>query len=218
MMVAILALWLTTTVPAFPAMAAPVFTDGFESGSTSAWSGATGFAVQSQVVRTGANAGRASSTGSPSHASRTFTSLAELWTGVAFHVESRSTAAWLVSVRRTGTGGGTVLLVGLNKAGKLIARNVVQARTYSSTITVAAGSWHDLQLHARVGATGRFDVVLDGAPVGNLGHDVGLGSKAMTKLVIGDTASNRRFMVAFDDAWVSPEPPTPASPPEVVGE
>jgi hypothetical protein len=202
--------------PVPTASAAPVFTDGFESGTTSAWSGATRFSVQSQVVHSGSKAGRAVSTGLPSHASRTFTGLAEVWAGVSFHVESRSTAVWLLSLRRTG--GGTVLLVGLNSQGRLIARNVVQSRTYTSTTPVATGAWRDLQVHVRTGSASRFDVLLDGAPVANLAHNTGLGSKPISKLVIGDTASNRRFVVAFDDAWIDPQSPVPPPPPEQAGE
>lgn len=214
--VAIAVLWTSTVASPPLAIAVPVFADGFESGTTSAWSGTTRFTVQSQVVRTGAFAGRASSTGSPSHASRTFASLAELWAGVAFHVESRSTAAWLLSVRKPG--GGTVLLVGLNSGGALIARNVVKNKTYTSAVTVAVGTWHDLELHARTGGSSRFDVLLDGAAVANLGHNTGLGATPLGKLVIGDTTSNRRFVVAFDDAWISPESPVPPPPPEIAGE
>jgi hypothetical protein len=201
--------------PVLPAAAAPVFTDGFESGTTSAWSGATRFSVQSQVVHSGTQAGRASSTGLPSHASRTFTGLAEVWAGVSFRVESRSTAVWLLSLRRTG--GGTVLLLGFNSQGRLIARNVVQSRTYTSTTPVATGAWRDLQVHVRTGSSSRFDVLLDGAPVANLAHNTGLGSKPLSKLVIGDTASNRQFVVAFDDAWIDPQSPVPAPPPEEAG-
>jgi hypothetical protein len=189
-----------TALPA-PASAAPVFADGFERGDLSAWTGSAGFATQQLTVRSGAWAGRATSTGAASHAWRTFTSQSELWSRTAFAVTSRSTAVWLVSFRRSG--GGAVLLVGLNKGGKLIARNAASGTTYTSSTVVSTGGWHDLQVHAKTGSGGLVDVTLDGTAVGALSRSTNLGSGAIGRLTVGDSSTGRRFTVAFDDVSVS---------------
>jgi hypothetical protein len=200
-----------------PATAASVFVDGFESGDLSAWSGSTAFATQQQTVRSGTWAGRATSTGSASYAWRGFTARSELWSRTAFAVTSRSTAVWLVSFRRSN--GGAVLLVGLNQAGKLIARNATSGTTYTSSTVVGTGGWHDLQVHAKTGAAGRIDVTLDGAAIATLSRSVNLGSSAIERFWVGDSSSGRRFTVAFDDVSVvtDPGPQDTTAPTQPVG-
>ena len=124
-----------------PASAAPFFTDGFESGDLSAWTGSSGFTVQQADVGSGSWAGRAASAGGASTAWRTFSGRSEVWGRFTFKVGSRSTALWLASYRKTG--GGAILQVGLNKAGKLIVRNVATRTTFRSKVVVGEG-WHEL--------------------------------------------------------------------------
>lgn len=181
--------------------AAPVFSDGFESGSLSAWSGSANVTVQDQITSAGRWAARATSTGSPSHAWRTFPTRAELWSTTWFSIVTRSGPVWLTSIRKTG--GGAILHVGLNSNGRLIARNVVAKTTYTSAVTVAAGAWHRMQVHVRVGVGAGFDVSLDGIPVAGLSRSVNLGGANPGRIGIGDSTSGRRFDVAFDDVAVA---------------
>lgn len=205
---------LVTSAPAVSA--ATLFTDGFESGDLSAWSGSTRFSVQQSTVRTGSWAGRASSTGSSSHAWRNVTTTNEVWARTWFRIESRSTAVWLTGLRKSG--GGAILLVGLDSGGKLIAKNVVTKKTYRSTTAVPSGSWHLLEVHAKTGGGGRFDVSLDGAAVAALSRSDNLGSTAVGRFAIGDPNSGRTYRVAFDDASIASDagttPPPPPSPPD----
>lgn len=204
--------------PSPGAVAAPVFTDGFESGTTSAWTAATRFTVQGQTVRTGSWAGRAASTGQSSFVNRTFAPLPEVWAKVAFRVASRSSPVWLMALNKVG--GGVIVRIGLNNAGALIVRNVPQARTTTSTLKPSIGAWHDLLVRVRTGSAGRFEVSVDGTIAPNLAQDAGLGTAALNKLVIGDTAANRTYVVDYDDASISPDPPGPPDPgddPAVVG-
>ena len=194
--------------------AAPVFSDGFESGSLSAWSGSANVTVQDQIASAGRWAARASSTGSPSHAWRTFAARAELWSTIWFSVVTRSGPVWLTSMRKTG--GGAILHVGLNSNGRLIARSVLANTTYTSTVTVPTGAWHRIQVHIRVGAGARFDVSLDGTPVAGLSRSVNLGSTNVGRIGIGDSTSARRFDVAFDDVAVATDDgATDVTPPTV---
>ena len=196
---------LSTTL-ASPSSAAPIFGDGFESGNLSAWSGSASFTTQQSTVRSGAWAGRASSTGSPSHVWRSFAGEVELTAEVWFNVASRSTAVWLTSFRPSS--GGATVSVGLNSKGKLVARNNRTKVTYASTIVVGNGVWHQLGVHAKTGTGARFDVTYDGAPVDALNRTNNLGSATIGKLTVGDTTQGRTFNVAFDDVSLS----TDASP------
>jgi hypothetical protein len=189
-------LWFATTLVT-PSVAAPIFGDGFETGNLSAWSGSASFSVQQATVHAGSWAGRASSTGGPSHAWRSFAAETELTATVWLNVTSRSTAVWLTSFRPAG--GGATLLVGLNGKGKLIARNNVTKVTYVSTIVVGNGGWHELEVHAKTGTAGRFDVTFDDAPVAALSRANNLGAGTFSRLTIGDSVQGRSFNVAFDD-------------------
>jgi len=194
--IAVTALCLTTTLVT-PSSAAPIFSDGFESGNLSAWSGSAAFTAQGTTVHSGSWAGRASSTGSPSHVWRSFAGQTELTATVWFNVASRSTATWLTSFRPSS--GGATVLVGLNGKGKLIARNNVTKVTYASAITVGNGVWHQLDVHAKTGTGGRFDVSYDGVPVTALSRTNNLGSAAIGRFTVGDSVAGRTFSVSFDD-------------------
>lgn len=207
---------------AVPVSAATLFADGFESGNLTAWSGSTRFSVQQSTVHTGSWAGRASSTGSSSHAWRNITTTNEVWARTWFRVESRSTAVWLTALRKSG--GGVILLVGLDAGGKLIAKNVVTKTTHRSTTVVPSGSWHLLEVHAKTGSGARFDVSLDGTAVAALSRSDNLGSTAVGRFAVGDPNSGRTYRVAFDDASIAsdagapPPPPPPIDDPATVGE
>lgn len=203
-MVALVVLvWMSTTLIG-PASAVTVFADGFESGGLSSWSASARFSAQQQSVHTGSWAGRASSTGAASNAWRSFTGGAELWATVWFNVASRTTAAWVTSLRKAG--GGAVLLVGVNKNGALIARNQASGTVYTSTTVATNGGWHRLFVHAKMGSAGRFDVELDGSVVAALSRTNNLGSGTIGRLMVGDTATGRTFSVAFDDVSVATDP------------
>lgn len=193
-----------STVLASPSSAAPVFSDGFESGNLSAWSGSAGFAAQQTNVHTGAWAGRASSTGAAAHAWRTFTTQAEIWGRTWFNVESRSGAVNLLSYRKAG--GGALLDVGLDKNGRLVAKNAVTGTTHSSAVVVGSGAWHELLVHIKIGTGARFDVSLDGTAVTALGVATNFGTKLAGRFDVGDKKTGRTFRVAFDDVSVANDP------------
>ncbi len=199
-----LACLIVATIQATPSTAAPVFSDGFETGNLSAWSTSANFTAQSTSVRSGSWAGRARSSGTASHVGRTFAARSELWSTVWFRVSTRSSAVWLTSLRKASGGG--ILLIGINKNGLLIARNNVTKVTYVSSVTVAHGVWHRVDVHLQVGTGGRFDVSLDAAPVAALSRSNGLGASAITQIKLGDTSTGRSFDVSFDDVSVATDP------------
>ena len=192
------------TMQATPSSAAPLFADGFESGGLSAWSGSANFVVQSTSVHTGSWGGRARSSGAASNASRTFGVQTELWSKLWFKVDARSSAVWLTSLRKSS--GGAILLVGIKKNGVLIARNNATKTTYQSAVPVTGDGWHELQVHLKVGSSGRFDVSLDAAPIALLSRPDNLGTAPIAQIMIGDTSTGRTFDVAFDDISVASDP------------
>jgi len=192
---------LVVTIQTTPSQAAPLFSDGFETGNLSAWSVSTNFVAQSTSVHSGSWAGRARSSGAASHVGRSFGAQSEVWSTVWFKVAARASAVWLTSLRKAS--GGAILLVGINKNGLLIARNNATQTTYQSTVVVSGGSWHRVDVHLKVGTGGRFDVSLDAAPVAALSRSNALGTATIAQMKIGDTYTGRSFDVAFDDVSVA---------------
>jgi len=196
MVVIIAALILPTQVAA-----APVFGDGFESGSLSAWSNGVRFNVQTDSVHSGTYAGLAASTGQSSFAWRSLTGTADVATQTWFNVAQRTTAVWLVGLRKPG--GGTILLVGLDGKGRLIARDVVTATVFRSSTTVQSGVWQSLEVDATIGTQGTIGVALGGTTIPELSRPVNLGTSLIGRFAIGDPNSGRTFKVAFDDVAVA---------------
>ena len=118
-----------------------------------------------------------------------------------FRVIQRSTAVWLVGVRKSG--GGNILLVGLDGKGRLIARNVGTKTVYTSSTVVPSGVWQKLEVHAAIGTTGTFDVALGGTTVPELSRSTNLGTSLIGRFAIGDPNSGRSYSVAFDDIAVA---------------
>ena len=141
---------IVVTIQTTPSIAAPIFSDGFERGDLSAWSSSANFALQSTSVHSGAFAGRARSSGAASHVGRTFGAQPEVWSTVWLRVQARTSAVWLTSLRKST--GGSILLVGINKNGLLIARNNATKVTYKSTVEVPSGGWHRVDVHLKVGS------------------------------------------------------------------
>ena len=118
-----------------------------------------------------------------------------------FRVIRRSTAVWLVGVRKSG--GGNILLVGLDGKGRLIARNVGTKTVYTSSTVVPSGVWQKLEVHAAIGTTGTIDVALGGTTVPELSRSTNLGTSLIGRFAIGDPHSGRSYSVAFDDIAVA---------------
>src|SRR5437868_5875235 len=179
----------------------PLFTDGFETGSLSAWTASVGVSAQQEVVEEGAWAARATGNGTPAYAYTRLTSTyPELYYHVAFDVLSNSTPVQLIAMRKRG--GGVILSIGVNKAGKLFSTSPESGSTILAS-PVSRGSWHELELHVLInGSAGRQDVWLDGAPVATLSTTASLGATPMGRIRIGQTGKNHVFDLVFDDLVV----------------
>jgi acid phosphatase type 7 len=183
---------------ATPASAAPLFEDGFESGTMSSWTSSTGIVVQPGDAHAGTQAARATSNASASWASKTLASgQSEIFTRVWFKVLSQSTNIFLLKVRSTTNA--IISSLGVNTSNRLLWRNDVLNANSSSATTVSPGAWHELQMRTFVnGASSVAEVWLDGAKVTDLGGTTDLGTTPVGRLQIGDNAS-RTYDVLFDD-------------------
>jgi hypothetical protein len=189
--------------PPPPPPAAPLFSDGFESGTLSAWSSVSGLSVSS-VRYTGGYGARATSTSSATYARRTLPSpQTELFFRARVNVLSRGASnACLLKVRA-----GSTMLVDLcvDSAGALYSWNYGTSTKRTSTTKLVSGSgWHTVQLRVVVaGEASRTEVWADGAQVAALTTTQSLGTAAATGVQLGGNESGKTYDIAFDEVAVA---------------
>jgi hypothetical protein len=180
-----------------------VFSDGFESGSMSAWTTNVGVAVQGAIVHGGGYAAEATSTGGAIYARETLSGgYSNLYALTYFQVRSLpSSTSTLVGFRTSGNT--SIARLYIDSQGRLALRNDVGATSTTGPL-VSVGSWHSVELHVVVnGASSTIEVWLDGNPVTALTtQTASLGSGPIGMLQIGENQTGRSFDVAFDDLVV----------------
>jgi hypothetical protein len=194
------------TLLAIPATvgAITLFTDGFESGSLSAWSAGTGLTVESTDPRSGmwavGNNGRSNAwarTVLPSNAP-------DLYARAFVKVYSSSTMVRLLRFR-TATGGPVARLY-LNPTRRLAIRNDATGTNRVSSIVVTTGVWHEVELRAFVNAaSGTIEVWYDGARVASLSGTQNLGTTPIRQLELGNPVGDSSYDLEFDDVAVAQE-------------
>jgi chitodextrinase len=190
-----------------------VFSDGFESGNLSQWTASSGMSVQQQVTYAGSWAARATTTGTPAYAYKTLSApQSELYYDGRFQaISQRGTNVSIVRFRTAATGLiFSIMRHGSN--GKLLFYNEVTGITAMGPV-ITTGSWHELEVHARVNGTSSVaEVWLDGVKV--IGKTAeSLGTTPVGRIYIGDSATGRTFDYAFDDQLVSATDTQPPSTP-----
>jgi hypothetical protein len=201
-----------------PGSAAPVFADGFESGTTSAWTKVKNFTVQTDVVHGGTYAGRATSPGgTSSFAFKTLSATqADLYLDAWVNLLSAGGSNTILLRLRTG-GGSSLVTLSVNSSRKLWVKNHV-AGTKKTSATALPTGWHELQLHARVGDSPLIEVWLDGTQLTDLTVTTSLGSSGTGRIQLAGSSS--AFDAAFDDVvadtqfigGTSPSPSPTSSP------
>jgi glucose/arabinose dehydrogenase/PKD repeat protein len=186
------------------APAPTLFSDGFESGNLSQWTGAAGLVVQSQQVFAGAFAGRATSTGSPAWAHEQLgAAQGELVYSLRFKVLSQGANNVTLGKLRTATGG-PILAFYRGSSGKLGVLNETIPASRTSAGVVSTGAWHLLAVHAKVnGSSGLTEIFLDGTKLTELSRTESLGTTPIGRIQLGDNQSGRSFDVAYDDVAVT---------------
>jgi hypothetical protein len=194
-------------VPVAGAATAPVFADGFESGTMAGYVHVTHSAVQTAVVHGGAWAWRATNpNGAPSFAYHTLGGSyrqvhVDAWVYLVSHASSVKLFAVRPAAQRS-------LEVYVDVKNRVSVRNNIGAVTTYGRTTVANGGWHRVVLDATIGSgTGKLAVAVDGVAVPGLtltGQN--LGTLAFGELRLGDTATAATFDIAIDDVAVTAVP------------
>lgn len=183
-----------------------VFSDDFETfGDLSQWDGGGNtLHVQQEVVHGGAYAARGTSTGSlPAYARKRLSgSYPELYYRLRFNIIDQGENPLTLLAFGTASGA-SILTVTVDRTGLLAFDNVAAGKIIESTTVVTRGTWHEIQVHARIGGSpGRVEVWLDDTTVGALSSTGWLGRNPIGQIQLGDNTSGHVYDVAFDDIAV----------------
>lgn len=185
--------------------AARLFSDGFESGDLSQWSGGSGLVVQQQEVYAGVFAARGTSTGAASYV---FKRLATNQSDLYYRVRVKSISQgsrWIYPMRFLTASGGQILALFLTggSSAKIGYQNYVTSSTVTSASTVSRGLWHEVEVHAKVaGASSLEEVWLDGVFLTDLSRTDSLGTTAVGRIQLGENGTGAPADIAYDDVAV----------------
>ena len=188
-------------VPVAPAFAA-VFTDGFESGTTSAWSVNAGVVVESGAPFGPAPEGtwyaRVNSTGAPEYLQKSIPTQSDLYVDTKANVGSAPSG--LILMQLATASGGQLVSLKVNQGGKLVIVNNVSGGGPKSDVVLTTNAWHELELHARVnGASSLVEVWLDATPITALTSSLSLGTTPVGTVRLGTkTSVTGGFDAGFD--------------------
>jgi hypothetical protein len=183
-----------------PMGVAPIFADGFETGTLSAWTASSGLTAQSSTVRSGSFAAEGVTTNGATYAKKTLpATYGDGFGRVSFNVKSASSQVNLLRFRTAADG--SLGYVFVTPTGQVGLRNDVAATTTMSSAVAGAG-WHSIELHMTVSGTGSsIEVWLDGVRLGDVSPSgVNLGTTPIGRLQIGEVQTGRTYDVVFDDA------------------
>ena len=181
-----------------------VFTDDFESGMLLKWTAVSGLVAQMANVDRGQWAAEATSNGSAGASAQVTldSTVNELYYRTRFKVLNQGVNS--VSLLRFRTAAnGSLASAFVSSAGKLGYRNDTTGTTATSTLTVAPGVWHEVQMHVLInGSSSQVDLWLDG--VSAVSQADSLGTSPIGRLELGDPSLARTFDVAFDNVVADP--------------
>jgi len=183
-----------------PVPAAPLFTDGFESGTFAAWNSHAGLAVENSTVHTGTFAVEGNTTNGATYAKKTLPSTySDAYARVWFDVLAQPSQVNLLRLRTAS--GQSLGYVYIETTGQLGFHNDALSTNTLSDLAPSLG-WHALELHLKVDPTaGAAEVWLDNRPVSDLSSSgVNTGSTPVGALQVGEVQAGLSFDVAFDDA------------------
>jgi hypothetical protein len=185
-----------------PATVWAPFADDFERGTLDQWTDVNGVNVQAGDARDGVYAAVITSDGAPATA-RTAFSLPQ--SDLYVHAAVKAVAPGDNPVRLLQLRSVTdtpVVEASLDAESRLVVTNLLTGRQATGPI-IAAGEWHDLQLHVRTGdENGVVEVWLDGGRIAELSAPDTFGSDPLAFLLIGDDTPGRSFDLRFDSIGV----------------
>ena len=190
-----------------------VFSDGFDGSSSlmPPWTKNTALVQVSPGHDTTGFAAEAKSTsGTKAFVTKTIPSETDVYVRLWFEVVSQATKTAVLRLR---PGTGRLLTVSTTPQGAITIASANASTPLTSTVGVAsAGAWHLLQVHMSE-PTQQVETWLDGVAVAKLTKPLALGSAAITKLEVGDSALKHTFDILFDTVgldttYVGPTVPT----------
>ena len=188
----------------------PIFSDGFESNSFSAWTSSSGLTVENTLRHTGTYAAESpvNSTSSGIATKLLPSTYTSGYERVWFNIVSQTSLIKVLQARTTGSGTATnigyVLVnatTGTNAHDLALNVNGIKVATATTTAVLPGSGWHELEMSVSIsGTTGSFQVWLDGTQVTALTYSgtLGVTQTAIGQMQIGETGET--WDVAFDDA------------------
>jgi hypothetical protein len=218
-----LAVALGLLASAAPALAAPVFSDGFESGDFSAWSqvqtGGNGTAaIQSATVRTGSLAAQLSETataGSKAYLRTTFSAAQQDVTATGdFRVVKEGASGGNVPFFRfLDPSSARVVSVYRQNATGAIGLTFANGTRGSTTGKLALDTWATIALHViTAGASSTVEVSLNGTQVYR-STTASLGTAGVSTIQVGNDTTAQAFTIVADTIDVQSGAPATPSPP-----
>lgn len=191
--------------------APPIFTEDFESGGIAKWALSARFTAQQQQVFGGTWAGRATASSAAAYAAANLaTPQTDLFFDTRMNLLSSSGTARIPRLARS-TGGGIVSLrVAAN--GTVSIRNDVSGTVTTSTTKMSKASWHEVQVHARVGSGSLVETWIDGVRIAALSFSTSLGTNPVGRVQVG-SQSSVTMDAAYDDVSAATEFITGGTPP-----
>jgi len=192
-----------TATANFALRLAPLFSDGFESGTLSNWTTSAGLTVQTATVHSGTYAAEGSAINGTTYAIKQLNSTyADLYYRAYVNIKSQTTGFTLMADQTAGGAG--IIHLYVNPQGQLVLWNDITQLTTTGP-TLSAGSWHSVELHVVInGVLSTTEVWLDGAIVPAFSSTMAtLGVLPVGQVQLGSQAMLQIYDVAFDDAAVS---------------
>jgi len=192
-----------TASASFALWRAPFFSDGFESGNLSSWSGGSGLSVQTTAVHSGTYAAEGSTLNGTTYALKQLGSgYQDLYYRSYFDIKSQTTGFTLMA-DQTASGGGIMRLY-VNGSGQLVLWNDVTQLTTTGP-TVSLGTWHSAELHVNIsGLVVTTEVWLDGTSIPAFStSSATLGLMPVGQVQLGSQSMLQIYDVVFDDVAVS---------------
>jgi hypothetical protein len=182
-----------------PPPPAPVFSDGFESGTFKNWNSQSGLNVEAATVHSGTYSVEGNTTAGATFAKKTLPGIyPDAYARVWFDVVAQPSQVNLLRLRDAS--GQSLGYVYIETTGQLGYHNDALGTNTLSDLSPSPG-WHVLELRLAVDPTaGVVQIWLDNSPVADLSSQgINTGSTPVAALQIGEVQGGLTYDVAFDD-------------------
>jgi hypothetical protein len=146
---------------------APLFNDGFESGTMSAWTTNAGLVTEAALVHAGSYATEGSVNNGAAYARKTLPSTYQnVYYRIYFNLKSQSGTVSLLGMRTSSSG--AIVKIFVDASSRLSFRNEVTAANITGP-TITLNAWHSVEVHVVInGTSSTTEVWLDGNLINTL--------------------------------------------------